>query len=85
MPDLRPETNHLTFAGIGEVLFDLFEDKTETLGGAPFNFAFHIHQLARQTGIGEGYIVSSVGNDTSTGHTLDPSQSFFQTFFHKSL
>jgi hypothetical protein len=29
-----PETNHFTFIGIGEVLFDLFEDGTATLGGA---------------------------------------------------
>jgi fructokinase len=57
------EKDHITFAGIGEVLYDRFEDKTETLGGAPFNFVFHAHQLASQLGIGEGIIVSSVGND----------------------
>ncbi len=58
-----PETNHFTFIGIGEVLFDLFEDGTATLGGAPFNFSFHAHQLAAKLGIGEGIIISSVGND----------------------
>jgi fructokinase len=64
MKTSKPETNHITFVGIGEVLFDLFEDRTETLGGAPLNFAFHAHQLASQLGVGEGIIVSSVGNDT---------------------
>ncbi|MBN1904096.1 MAG: hypothetical protein JW927_03275 [Deltaproteobacteria bacterium] len=63
--------NPLTFTGIGEILFDLFEDGTETLGGAPFNFAFHAHQLASQMGIGEGYIVSSVGNDTRGNRIID--------------
>jgi fructokinase len=63
MKTSKPKKNNLTFVGIGEVLFDLFEDGTETLGGAPFNFAFHAHQLASQLGVGEGIIVSSVGND----------------------
>ncbi len=61
----------LTFAGIGELLFDVFENGSETPGGAPFNFAFHVHQLARQMGIGEGYIVSSVGNDTRGNRIID--------------
>ena len=30
--------------GIGEVLWDCFDDH-RTLGGAPFNFSFHIHQF----------------------------------------
>jgi fructokinase len=64
MPVSKPGKNNYTFVGIGEVLFDLFEDGTETLGGAPLNFAFHVHQLASQLGVGEGIIVSSVGNDT---------------------
>jgi fructokinase len=53
----------LTFVGIGEVLFDVFEDGTETLGGAPLNFAVHIHQLAAQLGVGHGIIVSSINSD----------------------
>ncbi|MEJ2109799.1 MAG: PfkB family carbohydrate kinase [Acidobacteriota bacterium] len=53
----------LIFAGIGEVLFDIFEDGTETLGGAPLNFAVHAHQLATQAGIGYGTIISCVGSD----------------------
>ncbi len=71
MPDLIPKTTHLTFAGIGELLFDVFEDGSETPGGAPFNFAFHAHQLVSQMGIGEGYIVSSVGNDTRGNRIID--------------
>ena len=53
----------LTFVGIGEVLFDVFEDGTETLGGAPLNFAVHIHQLATQLRVGRGIIVSSINPD----------------------
>jgi hypothetical protein len=53
----------LIFVGIGEVLYDVFEDGTETLGGAPLNFAVHVHQLARQLGIGQGIVVSSINSD----------------------
>ena len=55
----------LMFVGIGEVLFDVFEDGTETLGGAPLNVAVHLHQLASFLGFGEGTVVSSVGADPS--------------------
>ena len=59
----------LIFVGIGEVLFDVFEDGTETLGGAPLNFAVHVHQLAKQLGVGYGIIVSSINFDTR-GHKI---------------
>lgn len=59
----------LVFVGIGEVLFDIFEDGSETLGGAPLNFAVHIHQLAGQLGIGQGIVVSSVSFD-ARGHKI---------------
>jgi fructokinase len=49
--------------GIGEVLFDVFEDGVEALGGAPLNVAVHAHQLAAPLGLGEGIVVSSVGSD----------------------
>src|SRR5712692_2440491 len=52
-----------TFVGIGEVLFDVFEDGLETLGGAPLNVAVHAHQLAAPLGAGRGIVVSCVGND----------------------
>ena len=51
------------FVGIGEVLFDVFEDGRRALGGAPLNVAVHAHQLAVALGIGEGIVVSSVGHD----------------------
>ncbi|MEQ8837476.1 MAG: carbohydrate kinase [Lacipirellulaceae bacterium] len=47
--------------GIGEVLFDCFDDR-KVLGGAPVNFAFHANQLLRVTG-GRGVPVSRVGTD----------------------
>jgi fructokinase len=56
--------DHHTFVGIGEVLFDIFEDGTETSGGAPLNFAVHVHQLANRLGVGRGIVVSSAGSDT---------------------
>ncbi len=55
--------NSPIFVGIGEVLFDVFEDGTESLGGAPLNFAVHGHQLASQLGVGYGTIVSCVNSD----------------------
>lgn len=61
----------LIFVGIGEVLYDVFEDGTETLGGAPLNFAVHVHQLARQLGIGQGIVVSSINSDQRGGRILD--------------
>jgi fructokinase len=53
----------LVFVGIGEALYDIFEDGTETLGGAPLNVAVHLHQLADQLGKGCGTIVSCVNSD----------------------
>jgi fructokinase len=55
--------NPLAFVGIGEVLFDVFEDGTETLGGAPLNFAVHAHQLASHLRVGHGTIVSCINSD----------------------
>jgi fructokinase len=63
--------NPLIFVGIGEVLFDVFEDGTETLGGAPLNFAVHAHQLAGQMGIGQGIIVSCINSDQRGYKILD--------------
>ncbi len=53
----------LIFVGIGEVLFDVFEDGSEMLGGAPLNFAVNAHQLASQLGIGQGIIASCINAD----------------------
>ena len=55
--------NPLIFVGIGEALYDVFEDGTETLGGAPLNVAVHAHRLADQLGIGCGVIVSCINSD----------------------
>jgi fructokinase len=61
--------NSLTFVGIGEVLYDVFEDGIETLGGAPLNFAIHANQLATLLGIGNGTIVSCINSDRR-GHEI---------------
>src|SRR5512136_710775 len=61
----------LVFVGIGETLYDVFEDGTETLGGAPLNFAVHAHQLANQLGVGEGIIVSCINSDQRGYRILD--------------
>jgi fructokinase len=55
--------NNLEIVGLGEVLMDIFEDGTATLGGAPLNVAFHCHQLFAVTGGGTGTIVSAIGRD----------------------
>src|SRR3954447_25247800 len=44
--------------GIGEVLWDVYPDGRKVAGGAPFNFAFHCHQLGHRAAI-----VSRVGDD----------------------
>ena len=44
--------------GIGEILWDIYPDGRKVAGGAPFNFAFHCHQLGH-----EAVIVSRVGDD----------------------
>jgi sugar/nucleoside kinase (ribokinase family) len=66
--------NSLLFVGIGEVLYDVFEDGTETLGGAPLNFAVHAHQLASQLGAGHGTVVSCVNLDQRGYKILDSLQ-----------
>ena len=53
----------LKLVGLGEVLFDVFEDGTATLGGAPLNVALHAHQIAAAFGLGRGIVVSRVGDD----------------------
>lgn len=45
--------------GIGEVLWDHFEDKDNyVLGGAPFNFSYHVNQFGLNS-----LVISAIGND----------------------
>ena len=45
--------------GIGEVLWDHFEDKDNyVLGGAPFNFAYHVNQFGLNS-----LVISAIGHD----------------------
>jgi len=44
--------------GIGELLWDVYPDGRKVAGGAPFNFAFHCHQLGH-----DAAVVSRVGGD----------------------
>src|SRR5437588_12741003 len=44
--------------GIGELLWDVYPDGRRVAGGAPFNFAFHCHQLGHPS-----VMVSRVGAD----------------------
>lgn len=44
--------------GVGELLWDVYPDGRKAAGGAPFNFAFHCHQLGHPAAI-----VSRVGAD----------------------
>lgn len=47
----------MRITSIGEILYDVYPDK-KRLGGAPFNFIYHIWKLT-----GEGNFISSVGDD----------------------
>ncbi len=72
MPSSTTEVRkHVTIVGLGEVLFDIFEDGTETLGGAPLNVAVHAHQLAASVGAGEGVVASRVGADLHGNQILE--------------
>lgn len=46
---------------VGEILFDVYEEN-KTLGGAPFNFIYHIIKLT-----GQGNFISRIGNDKLGG------------------
>lgn len=54
----------LCVAGIGEVLMDVFENGHSTLGGAPFNVTYHLHQLIRALSAGQAVFLSAVGPDS---------------------
>jgi fructokinase len=56
--------------GIGEILMDVFESGSATVGGAPFNVAFQAHQLLSASGRGRGDMVSAVGEDRWGRHIL---------------
>jgi fructokinase len=50
-------SNVLKIAGLGEILWDVYDDK-KYLGGAPTNFAAHVNQAGQY-----GLILSRIGND----------------------
>lgn len=62
--------SQLQIVGIGEVLMDVFADGTATMGGAPFNVAFHAHQLLKAGGRGSGVVASAVGQDEWGRHIV---------------
>ena len=71
--DSRQETEvngQTQITGIGEILMDVFETGSATVGGAPFNVAFQAHQLLTASGRGRGDMVSSVGEDDWGRHIL---------------
>lgn len=54
--------------GLGEILWDVFQDK-KTMGGAPANFAYHCHVLGAQA-----FVVSALGKDQEGKTLLDKLQ-----------
>ena len=52
--------------GLGEVLWDIFEDGKK-LGGAPANFAYHVGQFL---GMDNSIVVSALGNDDLAEETI---------------
>lgn len=63
--------NSLALVGIGEALYDVFEDGAQTLGGAPLNFAIHAHQLASWLELGSGIVVSCINYDRRGAGIID--------------
>lgn len=55
----------MKIVSIGEVLWDILPS-TEHMGGAPFNFAWHAHNLGHEV-----CFVSAVGNDQRGNHILE--------------
>lgn len=51
------KTEKKLVVGIGEILWDIFDDR-KTLGGAPANFAYHASKAGAR-----GVVVSAIGND----------------------
>ena len=51
-------TSKFTLIGIGEILWDIYDNNKKYLGGAPTNFAIHCAQLGNN-----GIVVSRVGED----------------------
>lgn len=56
-------TSRCKITSIGEILFDFYQDK-KLIGGAPFNFIYHINKISGNTNF-----VSGVGNDIE-GHEI---------------
>ncbi len=54
-----------TIASIGEILFDVY-DNSKKIGGAPFNFIYHVTKLS-----GNGNFISRIGNDENGKEILD--------------
>lgn len=54
---------HIT--SIGEILFDIYPER-KTLGGAPFNFIYHIIRFT-----GDGSFISRIGKDEEGQNILD--------------
>ena len=65
-------STRLTVVGLGESLFDVFDDR-QVLGGAPLNEAVHAHQLLAPLG-GRGVTVTRVGSDELGHRVLDELQ-----------
>ncbi len=50
--------SNISIVCFGEVLWDVYQDQSKKLGGAPLNVAAHLHQLGTSS-----HIISMVGND----------------------
>ena len=56
---------------VGEVLFDVFPDHQQVLGGAPFNVAWHLHGLGM-----EPTLLSRIGDDQNGKTILEAMQNW---------
>lgn len=58
-------SNEKYITAVGEILFDVYPTHKK-LGGAPFNFIYHIEKL-----VGNGRIISRIGNDSDGKEILN--------------
>jgi fructokinase len=53
----------ICIVGLGETLVDIPLAGEPTVGGAPFNVAYHAHQLLQFAGVGAGRVVGAIADD----------------------
>ncbi len=71
-PEMDLPSTGRYFVGLGEVLWDVYSDDAK-FGGAPSNFAYHLHTLSQSSWGHRTHVVSAIGPETEelAGLTLE--------------